>query len=838
MKIKLNDRWMMTYRDLSWTRDKVLDVLAATDYIDAGNLPSDAHMPLIRDGIIKDPVVADHCFDCEWMETKSWWYRREFFLSEEHLGADELRLTLESLDTHADIFINGRHIGSHDNCHRPFIATLNPLVHEGENSLLIRLTSGTELWSDQEIQYLAPYVSVEGERNIKRGDKRRAFLRQPDYVYGWDWGPRIATVGIMKNAWIEVLNRFTVTSIHPITRSVSDPAKLRVEVEFESLMPITTCEVDVLLQIMDGDTVVFEREKNVLALSGRNYVDFDAEIIDPKLWWPNGAGEQPLYTARATLRSEQYTATSSVPFGIRTVELNLEKCGENDRRFAIRVNGVDIYAKGADWIPADSIYARVDRNKYETLLSDARDCHFNMLRMWGGGNYERDEFYQLCDRYGLLIWQDFMFGCALYPDDQEWFRDEVRKELEYQVRRLRHHPAMALWCGNNENQWIYENTLSSKKRFEFSGGLTVYNQIAPAAVREHSPEIPYWPSSPYGGNEPNGDDAGDCHFWNPATMNPDMNRRITPETYDTVRAKFVSEYGYIGPCSEATIEKYFGEYPIEHNGSIWNLHNNTFEKATVPEGIRRHYVDPETLKWREYLEYARLVQGLMYQYSLEAIRYYPRNDGSLFWMYNDTWGEVGWTIVDYYLDRKPSYYYVKRAFSPIKMILRYSESKSEVRIMGVNDTAEAVTLSIEFGWCGFDRQFETQTTTITLPAFSKSIAHEFPVPAKNLQKGVIFARGENMPISFLRTGNFRDYELQKTTVQVTHATWECDDLIVTVRSDGYAHAVNLGLPAAARMDDNYFDMLPGDTRTVTVYGAKGQYRLEDVLLTFVGLAVR
>jgi beta-mannosidase len=298
-----------------------------------------------------------------------------------------------------------------------------------------------------------------------------------------------------------------------------------------------------------------------------------------------------------------------------------------------------------------------------------------------------------------------------------------------------------------------------------------------------------------------------------------MENRINPEAYDLVTSRFVTEYGYIGPCSEETIKKYYGKNKIVHNDKIWNLHNNTFEKATVPEGIRKHYRDSENLELKEYLRYARLVQGLMYSYSLEAIRFYPKNDGSLFWMYNDTWGEVGWTIIDYYLDRKPSYYYVKRAFAPVKFILRPSGDKKNVRVMGVNDTAQSESLELEYGYVSFAGLYDTRKKTIALPAFSKGIVLEFPLPKQDLKQGLVFVRSAGVPLALLRTGPFRDYAAGESALSIKKIETAGKDYRITLQSSGYSHAVSLGLKADIHLDDEYFDMLPGDMRVVTVYNA-------------------
>jgi beta-mannosidase len=831
MKLSLNDGWKLLYRNLSAGEDQVQDIIKAEDYIEAGNLPCDAHAPLIKAGIIKDPVEADYSYSCEWMEEKSWWYKQDFDLTENELNCRSVRLVLESLDLYANVFINGMHAGTHQSCHYPFITNISKYLKTGRNSLLIRLIMGNKEIAEGDYDYLAQYISTEsGSGRGDRGEKARAFLRKPQYVYGWDWGPRVGTVGIMKNAWIDFIGDLTVNRLHPVTVEAScKMARLRIEAEFQNFLPVSTKEVYLTLEVKYEGEKVYTESRNVLAFSGINFVNFDATIPNAKLWWPNGAGEQPLYTAELTINGEGSSAKSDpVRFGIRTVELTLTKYGENDRRFAFKVNGVHIYCKGGNWIPADSVYARVSCEKYHSLISEAKKCNFNMLRIWGGGIYERDEFYDYCDEMGILLWHDFMFACSAYPDDQKWYTELVRQEVEYQIKRLSHHPCIALWCGNNENQWLYADYFKKD-----GSGLVIYNEIIPSLVRANCPEIPYWPSSPYGGKEPNDNEIGDRHHWNDCTMHPNMESRITPEEYDKVTSRFVSEYGYIGPCSDATIKRYYDGNPVVHNDRIWNLHNNTFEKATVPEGIRKHYADHETLELKDYLMYARLVQGLMYYYSLEAIRFYPKNDGALFWMYNDTWGEVGWSIIDYYLDRKPSWYFVKRAFAPVKIILRLSADRKNVCVMGVNDTSEEKKIETEYGYVSFSGEYKIAKKTVTFPAFKRSVVFEFEKPANDTKKGLIFVRGDGFPLAVLRTGTFREYAPADSRLSLVNIEERGRDIAVTLKSSGYCHAVSLGLDADFHLDDDYFDMLPGDIRTVIVEDAAGKLNSENIKPVFL-----
>jgi len=839
MKVCLNDGWKLLHRGLEVSKDSIAEIVAADDWIDAGPLPCDVRMPLIREGIIRDPVVADYCFESEWVEDKSWWFSKDFSVTARELEAQSVRLVLESLDLCADVFVNGQHVGAHQSCHYPFEAEIGGCVREGVNTLTVRLTAGHEKIAPEQLRYIEDYICTESrDGRGDRGEKARAFLRKPQYVYGWDWAPRIATVGIMKNAFLLVKDDFAINHVHPVTLEVDvekKSARMRFEVQFESRKPISTCEALVSLDVFFGDEKVLALQKEALAESGVNFVSFEAVIENARFWWPSGAGEQPLYTVCATLKTEEgESAAEPVQTGIRTVALNLDKLGEGARRFAVEVNGVIIYCKGGNWIPSDSIYARVTPEKYEALIREARDCNFNMLRIWGGGLYERDEFYNLCDQYGILVWQDLMFACSLYPDDKEWFLAECAKEIDYQAKRLRHHPCLALWCGNNENQSIFEKYFAGMQRDTATGGLVIYNELAPNILRAISPEIPYWRSSPYGGLWPNDNEVGDRHHWGDCTMNNDMNKRITPEEYDKTTSKFISEYGYIGPCSEETIRKYYGDNKVTRGDRIWNLHNNTFEKETVPAGIRKHYAEPDDLQLADYLQYARLVQGLMYAYSLESIRFYEHSGGSLFWMYNDAWGEVGWTIIDYYLDRKPSYYYVKRAYAPVKLILRPSADQKGVLVMGVNDTPAAADLLLEYGYAGFDGAYETARQEVMLKPFSKGIMATFAMPSKDMRRGVVYARAEGIPLAILRTGDFKDYALAESAVSIEKIEAKGGDYQVTVKSEGYSHAVSFGLDASIRLSDEYFDMLPGDVRTVVIYGAVGKVDKTRIQVRKVG----
>ncbi|WP_373865233.1 glycoside hydrolase family 2 protein [Paenibacillus koleovorans] len=655
-------------------------------------------------------------------------------------------------------------------------------------------------------------------------------VRKPQYAYGWDWGPRVATCGITKSAWLEFTYEASITDVFVSTGSIAAghaAAELKLEAELRNPNPFAQQEAVVRVVVAYGKEVIHDSLEEFNLNSGLNYYILPLHLADPKLWWPNGMGEQPLYTAMVSVLVEgRQLEERTVKFGIRTVRWNTDRLRANERRFTLEVNGVPVFCKGGNWVPADSIYARVAEEKIERLVSEAREANFNMLRIWGGGLYEQDAFYEQCDAQGIMIWHDFMFSCGKYRDDLEWFRGEAERELDYQTIHLRNHPSIVLWCGNNENHWGFGEWWVNTRQSQFYGGAIVYNEIAPRIVKRNCPGVPYWNSSPYGGAHPNGNEMGDRHHWKDCMMNPDINVRVIPEEYDKVTSKFVSEYGYVGPCRKSSTIRYIGDAPLERTGRNWALHTNTFEKDTVAAGILKHYGQTAEADIGSYLLYAGLCQSLMLGYSLEAMRYNEECAGGLFWMYNDTWGEVGWTIVDYYLTRKISYYGVKRALAPVKWIVREGDN-GQAFIRGLNDTPAALGGMLEVGYVSFDGSVkDTRLIAFEMAPFSRGTAGSFELGAYDRQGGVYFVRptdsdygGHNVTPSILRTCDFIEMKLpeEPANLSISEVRHEEGELRFRVSAETFAHAVHFQLDDRLRLSDEYFDLLPGESRDIRVF---------------------
>lgn len=825
MKLDLNQGWKLYKAPMSRTFAENARVHKEGGEGYACALPADVRMPLIENGVIRDPVLADYCFESEWIEKYAWWYCRNFAVEEDFARYEAMELCIDGIDAHGEVYLNGVHIGSHRNVHRPFVKDIKPYLIKGENELAVRVTTGLETVTDEDLAELNWAVCHESERCPGRGDYRRAFVRRAQYTIGWDWGPKIVTCGITGSAAIHCYENTAIREVKVAVKQLGEPTVLSVMLNVENLDFFATRDADIFFRMsLDGKTCVEKTLRRELLTSGYNYIHFDVELAGAKLWWPNGYGDQPLYDVEVSAVCKGIrTEYPSFKYGVRRVELDVSPLHEEgeERLFTWVVNGTPIFCKGGDWIPSDSIYARVSAHKYEVLIKEAVEANFNALRVWGGGLYEKDIFYELCDRYGILLWHDFMFACSTYPDHRESFREEVRREMDHQTKRLRNHPCMGIWCGNNEDHEIYFQN-EERKGFgldysrEKQYGLYTANIIAKEAIHINCPEIPYWNSSPYGGELPFEQQAGDVHYWGQAMMSPVMENRINPFGYDKITAKFVSEYGYIGPCTIDSIKEYFDGHEIERGNAIWNHHNNAFEKHTVLAGIEKHYgIKAEDLSMEDYLYYAGAVHGLLLGYSLEAIRFKDFCAGAVFWMYNDTWGEVGWTIVDYYLRRKIGYYGVKRAFLQKKVALRVVEG--EVVVQLCNDSAEELDIPAEFGYVSFDGKVrELRPLSLKASPRSRSYVLREALPDYDYTKGALVV----IPAHTIEPASLYVMEHKKRvlpTAQIELMACEPVDggMRLTLRSETFAHHVTIH--GDYKFSDNYFDLLPGEVREVIAY---------------------
>ncbi|MBX6396436.1 MAG: beta galactosidase jelly roll domain-containing protein, partial [Alicyclobacillaceae bacterium] len=436
---------------------------------------------------------------CRWVEEKVWWYRGRFTFDRGSLQEDEVvELVFEGLDTVATVYLNGRELGRHANMFVPAVFEVTRELADGDNVVAVKFDPVSLHVREKDLTLWSAF------------SRERVWIRKAQMHFGWDWGPRIVPCGIWRPVRLRRYRGVRIGSVFPRTVSVTDDrARVRVDVELEGPRAEEgdgALEVHVLLR--DGDRLVAEAGWTV----DQGRVSGELEVTGPKLWWTHDLGEPFLYRLEVSLRRGSLELDrQEQAVGIRTVELRMQEDGES--RFLFVLNGWPLFAKGANWIPVDQFVGAAPDARYVRLLESARDAGMNMIRVWGGGIYERDVFYDTCDRLGLLVWQDFMFACALYPDFNRDFVHEVEREVNTVVRRLRGRTCLALWCGNNENEWIWEMMASDGRVRTPFYGERIYYDLIPRVLRRLDPDRPYWPSSPYGGNDHNSAEEGDRHNW-------------------------------------------------------------------------------------------------------------------------------------------------------------------------------------------------------------------------------------------------------------------------------------------------------------------------------------
>lgn len=796
-------------------------------------IPGEIHLDLIRAGRMEEPLVSLNAKQSRWPERHSWWFSKTFEVSGAILTQERQQFVFEGLDLYAQIFLNGELLGETQNAFIPHVFDVRNRLRK-RNRVVVRLTAGEELVDES--------LRLKGaERRRRQFFKGISYLRKPQFTYGWDWVDVLPNIGIWRGVRIEAHSGITLHDVACDTRISGESVALDVSAVVENLHPWSERHGELEVTITPPAGKPIRRKAKLHAQVGLSTACFRVEIPNPQLWWPNGMGDQPLYrVAVRILQNGTECDRREMDIGLRTIEIDRSSIPAGGSRFCIQVNGQDVFCKGGNWIPADAIIARVDKTKYEALVSEAKNAHLNMLRIWGGGVYESPDFYNACDRAGILVWQDFMFACALYPDHKPEFRNAIRAEAESVVRSLRHHPCIALWCGNNENVWGFADWWNPGKNTgdDLSvGGTILYNQILPGVCRALDPHRPYWPGSPFGGESPNSETDGDCHWWPQGTMNRDMNRRINHEVYDECTSRFVSEYGVIGYCHLESVREYLKPGEIDVESRAWKEHTNAFENKTIPAAIERHYASLPGLSLQKRILYGQMFQAVMYGRSIEALRFRkhaPRNDcqGALIWMYNDCWGETGWTPIDYYLRRKPSYYWIRNACAPIKAIVRRRGRNLVTRV--VNDTLAAASIEVHFGWFrtdGTDALMSSKTLSCS-PNSVLEVAREPISPGSQRDPHAwVYAAwltGEDLEAvpciwTFLP---HRQLALSEPRLRVSVKANR-----ITLLSDVYCHGVHYPDGGRRLLSDNYFDLVPGIPRTIEWSAGKMPKRLRFRALT-------
>jgi beta-mannosidase len=784
-------------------------------------VPGDVHTALIAADRILPPFTDRNEDACRWVEDREWWYRLTFTPELNRLQDDErFQLVFHGLDTFATIWLNGDLLGEHTNMFTEAVFDISQKLRIGQpNTLAVRFDP--------------PLSRVAGLDNLGWGSDR-IHMRKGQFGYGWDWGPRLPTIGIWRPVELRRQRQAALRGTHFATLNI-DPTRqhalVRVSVEIDRFTDPSGLSLQVRLLLPNPDSNQNAVIEQIVEFVNEETVSVCLHVEQPVLWWTHDLGLPALYTLEVMLYSdEELLDVWQSQVGIRTLQLDQSPDPEErgTRFFRFVLNGVPIFAKGADWIPADSFIGAIHEDQYARLLTMARDANMNMLRIWGGGIYEHDAFYNLCDQLGILIWHDFMFACAPYPETPE-YAAEVRAEAEYQVRRLRNHPSLALWCGNNENQWIHDLRNWNDLHNVVPGAL-YYNHILPEAVSRWDGITPYWPGSPYGGNDYNSQQDGDVHDWNvwhgnsPRHFGEPPQIAITPESvsykrYAEDQGRFISEFGmHASPVAE-TLRRVIPPDQLYHHSPSLDHHNKDNPKNKGDNLMLPITGAPTNLE--EMIDFSMIAQAEGLKFGIEHFRRRkPHCSGTLFWQLNDCWPVLSWSVIDYYGFGKAGYYYVRRAYAPVLASFK-ALSNGGIELWITNDTLVEVQDTAVVRRRSFDGMILWEKLVdVSLAANTSQCMWACSVEeAQAASDGYMTVCAEKGTFATNRHffNEIKELKREKVKLQAEVSAGDEHQVKVTFTSEGYAFFVHLLSPSEDTLfSDNYFDMEPGEKRVITV----------------------
>ncbi|MFA5554381.1 MAG: sugar-binding domain-containing protein [Phycisphaerae bacterium] len=778
--------------------------------LDEGNwfetkVPSSIFTGLIESGCLKRAEIEQNPENFAWISQKPWVFRKTFEVSEEFKDFDRIDLVCEGLDTAASIWLNEKLAARTDNMFVSHRFDVTKYVQLGTNQLLIKFECAEKTAENLMSRY----------GNLNESDLSnpcRAYLRKAQYQFGWDWCPAMPGCGIFRPVRLEGICKAAIKNVHFRTIQCDENhADITMAAEIDA---VSNGNYDILLDVTDckGNLV---HQENIKPHNNSLRIVFG--IDKPNLWFPAGYGKANLYQAQIKLFCEgRQIDEMQNSFGIRTVRLDNSSDGVGEK-FQFEINGLQVYAKGSNWIPATIFPGSLRDSDYEKLLSAASNANMNMLRVWGGGYYEDDVFYNLCDRLGIMVWQDFMFANAYYPDRQ-WFLDKVNHEARYVIERLRSHPCLVLWCGNNEI-----NQMHHKARGKKFYGQAIYNKILPEMVCELDPDRPYIPTTPFSPSKKLDDPAsGTVHNWDVWSGHQPISSYISS---GAKVPRFVTEFGFQSLPDKETVIEFcpqeklrIGSYALEKhnyqiNGSsrIYRYMGDLFGAANSIE---------------RFIYLSQLTQARAVKTYVEFLRANSQiNSGALFWQMNDCCPAISWSAIDYLNRPKALYYYAKRFFAPVLITALPEFEKSfmpelpclkSLNAVVVNDTCETFFSQLSCRLMGLDGELIDQVQLpICVSPFSVSNPLKIPgniVRCGNPEKSVLhfIAEKDGAVIAENLFLFLPDKYIEWPSVNIQTGFVKTGEYTgcLTIRSDKVAKDVKIEIENCKKLDNNYIDLLP------------------------------
>ena len=790
-------------------------------------VPGVVHTDLLQNKIIEDPFFRLNERGLQWIDKEDWVYETCFTLAADMMRKENMELVFEGLDTYADVYLNDECILKADNMFRCWSIPVRQYIREENNILKVYFHSPVKIdvpkWDALPYQY--PASNDQSENGGLFNKKISIFARKAGYHYGWDWGPRLVTSGIWRPVYIRAWSDLRINDVFIEQKEVgAGRAVIAGHVELDADKDMD----GVLVTITDEATGRVLGEWQADLKRGTNRVTVDFVLHKPKLWWSNGLGEPFLYRFRTDIiAGGELLDSKTERVGIRSLKV-VHQPDKDGHTFYIELNGRPVFAKGANYIPSDNFLPRVTPENYKRTILDAAGVNMNMLRVWGGGIYENDVFYDLCDEYGIMIWQDFMFACSMYPAEGALL-DNIHQEAVDNVKRLRNHACIALWCGNNECQdawlgWGWKCEIERQNK-EYADKIWAqyrqqYHVTLPGVVREYAPGTFYWPSSPFAfEGEMSGTTDGDRHYWSV------WHGKAPISDYDSEKSRFFSEYGFQSFPEFDSVKRY-APYPEDWDirSEVMMSHQRGGDHANglIETYLLNEYKKPRD--FRAFLYMNHVLQGDAIKTAIESHRrQMPYNMGTLFWQHNDCWPVASWASRDYYGRWKAQHYYTRKVYDDI--LISPVVEGDDLKVYAVSDRLENTSGRLQLQVCQFDGTVVHHwDKSVGISGNDSRVCFSAPL-AKLLEgadRGTVYVRVDytdksgrvyhnNYCLDKQKNMNYPKVDLQ-TEVRSIEGGYE-----VTVSTDKFARAVCLSVADNESVySDNYFDVQPKSSVQVQV----------------------
>ncbi len=810
----LNKNWSLRYGDKT---------VSAT-------VPGDITLDLYNAGVIQDPYFGLNHRDLHWIIDSDFTYENSFVVPDSLAESEEILLEFDGIDTFAEVYLNGNLLGKCENMFLQYVYSVKDYIKSGENVLTVKMFSVTKKMDEIDDR------GFFGVFNVKR-----LFIRKAQCHFGWDWAPDMPGYGI----WGEVrLKGVGKHRIEDVSYKAYNDGNLSIftELNYYCNRPQVDTHGNIISEpdeILKEDKLRYtvyasprgkadESDRKVieLAVAGKkNFVNF--RIEDPELWWPKGMGDQPLYDYKVELlRQGEVIDEKSGRFAFRTVALEQKPLDENAMGYKFSVNGKEVFVKGSNWVPVECFTGAVKDEKYKKLIGRAADGNINMLRVWGGGLYEKDVFYDTCDELGIMVWQDLAFACSDIPDDDKEFTANVVKEINYQVKRLRNHPSLIYWCGGNEKTGAFGLVISHGDYF--------VDVILRGLVTNLDDTRPFARQSPCSytdvGNDKNSGESHAGCFEAALTAGIENYRELLKNT----DVPFISEDAVLGPCSLESLRKMFPEDKLWPLNEYWDdrLMDNPYAAIIMNFAKReKYYADAlygESSGVTAFIAKAMTVHAEGLRAEIEYARANKQRCGGIMnWMYSDIWPSATWAIVDYYGEPKQAYYQMKRSYAPV--LLTFTEKKTGTALVIVHDTEKEFSTNVRYGLKTLDGKVVWEKTS---PVYVSACGvGEIAVDGEICRKNAyMFAeadiQGEKATCVYSQK-MWSDCEFAKDAYDYSVTKTE-SGLKVKIKARSFVKGFNLRLPDNYKYgySDNYTDVQAGEEKTIYVYGKADQNLLE------------